>query len=316
LNANVHFHSLVLDGVFTRPTVPAAPVFHALPPPTDAEIAAVLERVHARVRRLLRRRGRLPEEPGQADPVVEQLPLLAGYAAASIQGLLASGPRAGHPVRRLRSAAAGVDTPTPRWARLEGFSLHANVALPAHAREGREHLCRYLLRPPLALERLTESSAGQVLYELAHPRADGATHLLLDPLELIEKLGVLVPAPRTHLLRYHGVLAPAAAWRSLIVPRPSAAVGAEASAGVADEPARQLSPSAAAPAPPARPDWAALLKRVFAVDGLHCPRWGGRRRIVAVHTRPETLRPLLERLGRDVLATSPHPSRSPPTRAG
>jgi hypothetical protein len=205
LNANVHFHSLVLDGVFTRPTVPAAPVFHALPPPTDAEIAAVLERVHARVRRLLRRRGRLPEEPGQADPVVEQLPLLAGYAAASIQGLGASGPRAGHPVRRLRSAAAVVDTPKPRWARLQGFSLHANVALPAHAREGREHLCRYLLRPPLALERLTESSRSQLL---------------------------------------------------------------------------------------------------------------GRRRIVAVHTRPETLRPLLERLGRDVLATSPHPSRSPPTRAG
>jgi hypothetical protein len=31
--------------------------------------------------------------------------------------------------------------------------------------------------------------------ELARPRADGATHLLLDPLELIEKLAVLVPAP-------------------------------------------------------------------------------------------------------------------------
>jgi len=30
------------------------------------------------------------------------------------------------------------------------------------------HLCRYLLRPPLALERLTESSGGQLLYELPH----------------------------------------------------------------------------------------------------------------------------------------------------
>ena len=82
------------------------------------------------------------------------------------------------------------------------------------------HLCRYLLRPPRALERLSESSGGQRLYQLAPPRADGATHLLLDPLELIEKLCVLVPAPRTHRLRYHGVLAPAAAWRGLIVPRP------------------------------------------------------------------------------------------------
>ena len=65
----------------------------------------------------------------------------------------AAGPR----VREL------VDTHKPRCARLEGFSLHANVALPAHARAGREHLCRYLLRPPLALERLTESSGGQLL---------------------------------------------------------------------------------------------------------------------------------------------------------
>jgi Putative transposase len=73
--------------------------------------------------------------------------------------------------------------------------LSAQVLLPAHARAGREHLCRYLLRPPLALERLSESSTGQLLYELAHPRADGATHLLLDPLELLEKLAVLVPAP-------------------------------------------------------------------------------------------------------------------------
>ncbi len=42
-------------------------------------------------------------------------------------------------------------------------------------------------------------------------RKRAPTHLLLDPLELIEKLSVLVPAPRFCLLRYHGVLAPHAA---------------------------------------------------------------------------------------------------------
>jgi Putative transposase len=83
---------------------------------------------------------------------------------------VATGPRAGHPVRRLRPAAAVVDGAKLRCARLEGFSLHANVALPAHAREPLEHLCRYLLRPPLATERLTESSGGQLLYELPHSR--------------------------------------------------------------------------------------------------------------------------------------------------
>jgi hypothetical protein len=61
--------------------------------PIDEEIAAVLERVHARVQTLLRRRGRLPDEPSPSDPVAEQLPLLAAYAAASIQERGAAGPR-------------------------------------------------------------------------------------------------------------------------------------------------------------------------------------------------------------------------------
>jgi len=62
-------------------------------------------------------------------------------------------------------------------------------------------------------------------------------------------------------------------------------------------------------------DTEALLKRVFAVDVLHCPRCGGRRRIVAVHTRPETLGPLLERLGLTVPAADPRPARAPPAFA-
>ena len=95
----------------------------------------------------------------------------------------------------------------------EGFSLHANVALPAHAREPLEHLCRYLLRPPLATERLTESCGGQLLYQLPHPRRDGSTHLLLDPRELIEKLSVLIPPPRVHLLRFHAPPRPASLRR-------------------------------------------------------------------------------------------------------
>ena len=135
VNLNVHILSLVLDGVFTRPTPTGAPVFHALPAPTDEAIAQILEQVHDDVLRLLRRRGRLPEEPSPTDPVAEQMPLLAGSASASIQELVARGPRAGHPVRRLRSAAAVVDEQKPRCARLEGFSLHANVAVAAHARE-------------------------------------------------------------------------------------------------------------------------------------------------------------------------------------
>ena len=44
-----------------------------------------------------------------------------------------------------------------------------------------------------------------------------------EPMELLEKLSALVPAPRAHLVRYSGVLAPASKWRPLIVPEPPAA---------------------------------------------------------------------------------------------
>ncbi|GEM_PF-6751394 len=51
----------------------------------------------------------------------------------------------------------------------------------------------------------------------------GSTHLLLSPLELIEKLAALVPPPRLSLIRYHGVLAPNASVRQHIVPSPAVA---------------------------------------------------------------------------------------------
>ena len=166
---------------------------------------------------LLRRCGRLPEDPSPTDPVAAQMPLLAGYAAAAIQERIATGPRAGHPVRRLRTAAAVVDGEKLRCARLEGFSLHANVALPAHAREQLEHLCRSAA-PASGAGAIDGELRGQLMYQLPYPRRDGSTHLLLDPLELIEKLSVLIPPPRCHLLRFHGVLAPRAQLRSAVVP--------------------------------------------------------------------------------------------------
>ncbi len=56
LNLNVHFHTLLLDGVFFEGQEGALE-FRPLPPPTDYEVGGVLARVAARVQRLLRRRG-------------------------------------------------------------------------------------------------------------------------------------------------------------------------------------------------------------------------------------------------------------------
>ena len=155
-----------------------------------------------------------------SDPFAAQAPLFASAVAASLQGRVALGPHAGQPVRRLRSAADAIATGR-RSARLEGFSLHADVAVPARRRDQLERVCRYILRPPLALERLTESTGGQLLYQFRRPWSDGSTALLLDPLELLERFAALVPPPRRPLLAYHGLLAPAVALE--IGDRPDAA---------------------------------------------------------------------------------------------
>ena len=53
--------------------------------------------------------------------------------------------------------------------------------------------------------------------------SDGTYQIVLSPEELLEKLAALVPPPRLNLVRYHGVLAPNAAARAQIVPRPQSA---------------------------------------------------------------------------------------------
>jgi Putative transposase len=43
----------------------------------------------------------------------------------------------------------------------------------------------------------------------------------MEPLEFMERLAVMVPRPRLHLIRFHGVLPPNAKLRSKIVPAPA-----------------------------------------------------------------------------------------------
>jgi hypothetical protein len=59
LNVNLHFHTLVLDGVFTEEPGGAL-TFHPAPAPTDAEVAAALATIRQRVHRLLVRGASSP----------------------------------------------------------------------------------------------------------------------------------------------------------------------------------------------------------------------------------------------------------------
>ena len=209
---------------------------------------------------------------------------------------------------------------SPRCATVDGFSLHANVAIAAGDRARLERLAQYCARPPVAMERLERLDDGRLLYRFKRAWRDGTTHIILSPLEMLEKLSALIPAPRAHAVRYAGILAPAAEWRAPIVPATTTTISAEivplTDLDGTDTPpctAECLATGAAEPsrielsvAPHGRNySWAELMKRVWALDVLECPRCQGRMRILAaaIHS-PDAIGKILECLGL--------PSRAPP----
>ena len=120
--------------------------------------------------------------------------------AASCTYRIALGPRAGQKVLSLQSVASPDKSSTPDLcAKLHGFSLHAAVRWGNDQRKELEHLCRYITRPAIANERLKRNRAGQVVLQLKSAFKDGTTHIVMSPLEFMQRLAALVPRPRLHL---------------------------------------------------------------------------------------------------------------------
>lgn len=338
LSLNVHFHSLVLDGLYEDHSDGIR--FFPLPAPEDAEVERVAHQLARRLLRLLECRGLGPDvDASEADPLRAEQPLLAALYAASVAGRVATGPRAGRGVLR-RGDRIDADDLSPiegeRCASVGGVSLHANVAVPARDRRRVEGLCCYVARPPLATERLSRMDDGRLLYRLKQRWRDGTTHIVLEPLELLEKLAALVPPPRFHLVRYHGILGPCASARDRVVPalgpgatedrpdacpsraRPPRRAGGRSAVYETDSanrrdgtfPVERPRASSRAPEQPPPPrgeepsasrpprlrylSWAELMRRVFAIDVLECPRCGGPMRILAAIHPPKATPAILE----------------------
>jgi Putative transposase len=305
-NLNIHLHCLVLDGVYRR-GIDGVPEFVEAPAPTDEALQTVLHKIITRTMKLLNRRGVLVEEQGQAyladdDSDSDEARTLRPLQAAACTYRFAFGPRAGQKVLTVQGVMPRqTDFKQTLCADNNGFSLHAAVRCAADDRQALEQLCRYITRPALANERIQTNAAGQVVLKLKTPWRDGTTHLVMSPLESMQRLAALVPRPRLHLIRLHGVLAPAAELRALVVPQGSAepanaALSAECEANCAHHRAVRLS-------------WAKLLKRVFDLDLEHCPNCGGELKIIAAILERPVIEKILTHLGLQARAPLRSPAR-------
>ncbi|MFM7549658.1 MAG: transposase [Cyanobacteriota bacterium] len=159
----------------------------------------------------------------------------------------------------------------------------------ANQRKQLERLCRYITRPALANERLSRNGKGQVVLRLKSPYRDGTTHIVMEPQEFMQRLAALVPRPRLHLIRFHGMLAPNVKLRATVIPQPAHRGSVPAHGHTHGQAARM--------------SWARLLKRVFDIDVERCA-CGGKLKIIAAIEEPVVIVRILAHLGL--------PSRAPP----
>ncbi len=247
---NIHLHCRMLDGVYRL--TDGVPIFQPVPAPTADQLQALLTRIITRLLKMLTRQGALMEEvseiPYLTNPDAD--PALAPLQAAACTYRIALGPRAGQKVLTWKDPSlrlASQEAPQSKGGvSAQGFSLHADTWCGPQPRQQLEQLCRDITRPALGHKRLRRTPAGEVVLQLKTPYRDGTTHLVMSPLEFLQRLAALVPRPRLPLIRFHGVLAPNAALRSQIVP---------GEADQATDPANEEG-DALAPSTRARLNWA------------------------------------------------------------
>ena len=150
----------------------------------------------------------------------------------------------------------------------------------------------------MAADRLALSASGQVRYQLKTPYRDGTTHIVLEPLDFMARLAALVPPPRLHLTRYHGVFAPHSSLRAAITPAQRGKGGKNTEEG-ADKSAtpRHVALS-----------WAQRLKRVFGIEIETCARCHGRMKVIASIEDPAVIARILAHLDRTI---GTQPERAP-----
>ena len=295
LNLNIHFHMLFLDGVYEVDSEGALAKFHAIETPTLVEMNCLLHRISERIARLLEREGYLERDSEEGSLLLDGFDddVINEIQGSSITYRIAVGSQRGKKVFTLKTLPARDDAMDEisgqTLAKAAGFSLHAGVSAQSHQRDKVERLCRYIARPAVSTHRLERLPDGTLSYELKTPYKNGTTHVVFEPLDFIARLAALVPKPRFHLTRFHGVFAPNSKHRAAVTgdgkdKQPLSTVTTEPPADSEERRGKM--------------NWAMRLKRVFNIDVTVCRHCQGAMRIIACIEDRQVINKILAHINR------------------
>jgi hypothetical protein len=354
LRLSPHFHVLQLDGVYALGRDGGSPIFHPAPELTQEDVLAIVARASKRILRFLQRRGviTLVTAPGDGEITLvtdetmgEKDPLLARLLAAATAGASPAGPA--HKRAPVRIVLAPDATPVAKGklcSQHVGFNLHAQTKVAANDKKGRENLCKYILRPPLASrvgsrpalpaanhrrkvwkpsqgfhvdDRLKILDDGNVRLEFKRPWSDGTSSVDLAPLALIARLAAIIPPPRRHLVRYSGVISSHSSLRSQILGPAHPATPARGFAAPVAVPAVATPEENDKPSLPLSHyiSGSQLLKKTFEIDTV-CPRCKSPLRLIAMIETEDTIKKILKAMGLPTCAPKLWPARPPPSQSG
>jgi hypothetical protein len=187
------------------------------------------------------------------------------------------------------------------WRHNSGFSVDDSVRFEPEDRKSMEKVARYLLRPPLSLERMTYSKGDdQVAYRRKGKNGRPGGEERFDALDFLARVIAHIPPPRVHLVRYLGHYSNVSRGRrrkGKEAPLTPGQSGDCEDDGLTDAQRRAR-----------RRDWARLIRRVYEVDPLDCPKCGGDMKIISVILGHKVIRKILGHLAGKGMT----PGRDPP----
>ena len=177
-----------------------------------------------------------------------------------------------------------------------GFQVYCGPPIDRADQPALERLSAYILRPSFAGTRLHyDADNAQIEYRTTK----GLTRRM-DALDWIALVTSHIPDPHQQMVRYYGRYSNASRGKRRQQTLPPPGTTDVDSSPQTDSPAERF-------ARQRRRNWARLLKKVYEVDPLSCPRCGNRMQIIAFIEECSVIRKILQHLN-----LWEHSPRSPP----